>query len=333
MKTTLLLICMAAGAAHAMEPLDDASLAGQAGQDGITASVSLVNGSLMVSQLGVNSKDGISATDLGASFSGVAGLVYAPTTYTTAPGGISLCTNISGACTAETGLLTFVVDAAASGSSATLNIGFSLPTSTRRVMLHPFSLYMSPSTGSIFNPTRTAVNANVREILKVTGSEGISILLADQAVNPFRFNIQLGDEPQGHMLAITSGKLLRIGNDPTGANPIQLISQNGAGTSSLKMDFDLCAAGAVTVATGACNAAYAGTTGLVDLSGFYMDLTSDGVVFGNAGISGFNIVFGNMTAGTVGTASSYDSLQNGSMGRLGLVGVQVTNMQMKVKGM
>lgn len=125
----------------------------------------------------------------------------------------------------------------------------------------------------------------------------------------------------------------------TGTNPIQAISHNNGGaTSSLKYDFDLCAFDAVTVATGACNTAYTGAFNPAtsfSLNGFYADITSEGFVFGNPSLKKLNIVYSNVVAGAKNAqqATSFNNLRNGSMGNLGLVGIEVTNLQMKVKGM
>lgn len=324
----------------AMDALDDAALSELSGQDGMKIDLRLPNSTLMLSQASLKDS-GISGTHLGQSFASLASMAYAPTTYSATAGGISLCTTVSGACTAETSPISLRIDAgsaAATSTLSTLNFGLDFPTTTRRLLLNPFSLYMSPAGGSIFNAGRTALNANVNEIVRVTGAEGLSILLAAPAVGTpvVGFNLQLGNEAQGHMIAITSGKLLRIGNDPSGANPIQILSKNSSVVaSSLKVNFDLCSTDAVNAATGACNTAYSGTGGF-SLTGFYGDFTSNSFVFGHDTTTDkLNIVFDNAVAGTLGSqaATSFDNLKNGSMGSIGLVGVQVTNLRMTVQGM
>lgn len=323
----------------AMDALDDAALSELSGQDGMNIDLRLPNSTLMFSQTGIVD-NGISGTHLGQSFASLAAMAYAPTTYSSTAGGISLCTNVSGACTAETSPISLGIDAgsaAATSTLSTLNFGLNFPTTTRRLLLNPFSLYMSPAEGSVFNAGRTALNANVNEIVRVTGAEGLSILLAAPATGTpvVGFNLQLGNEAQGHMIAITSGKLLRIGNDPSGANPIQMLSKNSSVSSSLKVNFDLCSTDAVNATTGACNTAYSGAGGF-SLTGFYGDFSSSSFIFGHDGTTDkLNIVFDNAVAGTVGSqaATSFDNLKNGSMGSIGLVGVQVTNLRMTVQGM
>lgn len=335
------LALLAGTPAFAMDVLDDAALSELSGQDGMNIDLRLPNSTLMFSQTGIVD-NGISGTHLGQSFASLAAMVYAPTTYSTTAGGVSLCTTVSGACTAEASPISLRIDAgssAATGTLSTLNMSLNFPTTTRRLLLNPFSLYMAPAEGSVFNAGRTALNTNVNEIVRVTGAEGLSILLAAPATagTPVvGFNLQLGNEAQGHMIAITSGKLLRIGNDPSGANPIQILSKNSSVVaSSLKVNFDLCSTDAVNAATGACNTAYSGTGGF-SLTGFYGDFTSNSFVFGHDTTTDkLNIVFDNAVAGTLGSqaATSFDNLKNGSMGSIGLVGVQVTNLRMTVQGM
>lgn len=328
------LALLAGAPAHALDALDDAALSLLSGQDGITIGVKLPNSTLVVSEVNIRD-DSIAGTHLGQSFASMAELGYAPTTYSATAGGISLCTTGTGACTAESSPVSLVMDAAGPGP-ATLNMALNLPTTTRRLLVNPFSLYMSPNT-SIFNATRTALSANVDEILKVSGAEGLSILLAAPTAGTpaLTFNLQLGKQSQGAMLTISNGKLLRIGNDPSGANPIQVLSKNSLGSSSLKLNVDLCSFDAVTAATGACNTAYSGTGGF-SLAGFYADISSSGVIFGNSGTTDkFNILFDNALAGTSGSqvSTTFDGLKNGPMGSVGLVGVQVTNLQIQSHGL
>ena len=329
------LLSATASIASAMESLDDATLSGQTGQDGITMDAMLPNSTLTLSQAGLIDTDGISGNNqLGTSFSTPAALVAAPATGSLAF--LSLCSNTSGSCLPETHPVSLTLDAGSDTSSnSALNIGLQFPSSARRLLLQPFSLYMSPTQGTIFNAARSAVNANVDEIIKVTGgtnNEGLSIVVGAPATGDpaVAFNMQLGNEPQGHMFRITSGKLLRIGNDPSGDNPIQIMSKNSATPSSLKVDFELCATAAVT--SSGCNV---GSTDGLDLSGFYADISADSLIFANNSFGKLDIVFSNAVAGVAGQSdtNSFNGLKNGSMGSIGLVGVQVTNLQMTMRGM
>lgn len=308
--------------AAAMQPLTDDALSQQSGQDGLTVGVNLRNSTLVLSQAGLVDTDGIAGTHVGSSFSGPAAMVFAPTTYS-ATQGVRFFNDVAGSTLAVAPVL-FEVDAGVAAGSAALNIGISLPSDLRRIRINPFSLYMASAAGDIFTAPRVldgapgTLKAGVTKILEV-GTQGIDIVF--KAGDPVKANVQLGSEPQGHMLVMTGGSLLRIGNDASGSNPVQLMSKNTS-NSSIKLDIDFTATDQV-----------AG----FGLAGFYGDITTDGLLLGRTGPTDkFNLVLGNAVAGTSGTqggATVFNDLKNGSMGSVGLVGARVTDLAIKVRGL
>lgn len=309
--------------AGAMQPLTDDALSQQSGQDGISVNVNLPNSTLIVSQVGLVDTDGIAGPHLGTSFSGPGALVFAPTTYSSSQG-VRFFSDVIPNALAVAPLL-LEVDAGSASGTPVLNIGISLPTDLRRIRINPFSLYMASAAGSIFTaprvldgPAGTLNPTGVTKILEV-GAQGIDIVF--KASDPVKANLQFGNEPQGHMLVMTGGSILRIGNDVSGSNPIQLMSKNTS-TSSMKFDIDILATDQV-----------AG----IGLSGFYADIEPDGLVFGKTGPTDkFNLVVSNAVAGTSGSqggAAVFNDLKNAPMGNIGLVGARVTGLEVKVRGL
>lgn len=303
----------------AMQPLDDAGLAQSTGQDGISISLNYPNSTISVSEVALIDQNGITGS---ATHTAPASLVLAPANYSSTQG-IRFFNDVTLNNVASQPI-TIVMDVDGNAGKPLLNASIGLPSDMRRIRINPFSIYLATGSSSIYSASRVlnevtppALRAGVNELLRV-GTEGIDISFTN---NPVRLNLQLGNAPQGHMFVFASGSLLRIGNDASGSNPIQIMSKNSSGNSSLKLDFSLSANNQ--------------TTGF-QLAGFYGDFDNDSFVFGKAGTTDkFDAAINNVVAGSSGASSSNSlgNLPNGSMGNFGIVGATVTNLKVNVKGM
>jgi hypothetical protein len=306
--------------ALAMQPLDDAGLAQATGQDGISISLNYPNSTINVSELALIDQNGIAGS---TTHTAAASLVMAPTTYSSTQG-IRFFNDVT-LNNAATQPITIVMDTDGNAGKPLLNMSIGLPSDMRRIRIDPFSIYAATGSVSIYSANRILNGATpslratgVNELLRV-GTQGIDITFTN---SPVRLNLQLGNAPQAHMFVFSSGSLLRIGNDASGANPIQIMSKNSSGNSSLKLDFSLSANNQ--------------TTGF-QLAGFYGDFDNDSFVFGRAGTTDkMDLVISNLVAGSTtapADVNSFAGLKNASMGNIGLIGATVTNLKVNVKGL
>ncbi|TEU27857.1 DUF6160 family protein [Alkanindiges illinoisensis] len=293
--------------AFALEQLNDQDLASQTGQDGITIKVGISE--VAFDQAALVDSNGMT----GASNS--AALVMAPNAS-----GSSIGINfLNGAGAGVNNLVTATIDSDAgnAGAFANINLAFS---ELKTIKVDPFSIYLAPtlnnsrtigSVGSVFDGA--GLRAGVSKLLQVgEGAEQLNI----NFINPLAFNVQLGNSPQGHMVKF-SGSLQSI-NLPK----LKIFSNNsGNQTSALSLD--------------ASFKANNSTSGF-SLDGFYLDVTPDGLNFGNQGTTDkFDVLLNNVVAGQSGAseASTFNGLKNGSMGNFGVVGATVSNLKMNVRGM
>lgn len=302
----------------AIESMDDAALAEQTGQDGISIGLQFPNSTVSYDQVLITDTNGMTGATSPAS------LVLAPTTRGTDQG-VRLF-KADGSATANPVLIK--LDADANGTKPVFNANITFPTDLKRINISPFSLYIAPTTTGVFTATRASgttgtLQSNVSEILKVGGT-GIDVILTDYNAtfnpnNVLGVNVQLGNAPQGHMIMLTGGSISQIKNDT--ASPIQIMSKNTT-TSSLKLNFNM--------------TAFDTNTGF-RLSGFYGDMNDAGFTFGKAGDTDkFNLVVSDVIAGcSTGCqdATVFNGLKNGSMGSIGLVGAKVSNLKVNIKGM
>lgn len=303
----------------AMQALDDQTLATTTGQDGVSIGINLPNSAVAYSEFAIIDTNGISGS---ATHTSAASLVFAPKTYLTTPGIRFLNADTGSTLAVQPILIDIDTDGGGGASAPLLNAQISLPSDLKRITIDPMSLYLATDTTSIFSASRTSgvtgtTRAGVTEVLRI-GTNGLDIIF--NAGNTVKLNLQLASEDQGHFFVFTGGSISQIKNDP--ANPIELLSKNTSGTSSLKLNISLSANNT--------------TTGF-QLSGFYGDLTTaNGFTFGKVGATDkFDAVIGDVVAGASGTSAAgvFGGLNNGSMGSLGVVGATVTNFKLNVKGL
>lgn len=330
--TSLALLMSASTFGWSMQQMDDQSLSEQTGQDGVRVALSFPNSTISYNQAIITDKDGFTGS------TGNASLVIAPTTYSSVQGIRMFNTNNFLITTNNLALapLTLDIDADANGSAPVLNTRIALPTDLKRLRFNPFSVYVASGSSSIFSSRKTDTLTNntyrsgVTELVRING-QGLDVVFADN--NPVAMNVQLGNAPQGHMLQFVGGSILCMANnskcltnvDATTAalvNPIEIVSKNGAATSSVKLDFKLNATDQ--------------TTGF-RLAGFYGDIKSNGIEFGKTGITDkFDLEVTNVIAGCntgCSDANTFNGLKNGSIGNFGAIGASVTDLKINVKGM
>lgn len=310
--------------AWALEAMDDGALAAQTGQDGITVALQYPDSTISFSEAIITDTNGMTGA------TGNASLVIAPETYSSTQGIRFFKDNSS--TTLATAPINIKMDADGNAGSPVLNAAISLPSDMQRIRINPFSIYLATGSNSIFSTrkvdsaTSNTFRTGVTELLKVNG-EGIDTIF--KSGDPVTINIQLGNTPQGHMFQFTGGSILCMGNNAScmsapgtdGSNPIEIMSKNSSGNSSLKLGFTLRATNQ--------------TTGF-RLNGFYGDVNSDGLTFGKAGVTDkVDLVLNNVVAGVSGVQdpNTFNNLKNGSMGNFGVVGATVSNLKMNVKGM
>ena len=307
----LAVLVMPAFAVHAMEQLDDHQMAAATGQDGITIGIQLPNSTISFNQIGL-----VSIDDRSNPASSRASLVMAPNNYSPTQG----IRFFTGAGTPTLQPFTIKVDADANAGNPLLNVNFALPTDLERIRINPFSVYIADGSGSIFSSRLTngagsnTLRAGVTETLRV-GTNGIDIKF--KASDTVALNMQLGAEAQGHMFQFTGGSVLSVASNA----PIELVSKNGAATSSLQFKLDIKATDQ-TLGFG--------------LAGFYGDVSANGLVIGKDGWTDkLDIRINNIIAGDIPAVPSaaFNGLPNGEMGNIGLVGLQVKDLKINVAGM
>ena len=299
----------------AMQAMEDADLAQQTGQDGVTLDIKLPNSAVTFSEAALIDSNGMTNATSTAS------LVIAPTSYTTGSG-IRLLSGSTGN-TVATAPVSVAIDADG-GATPLLNAEVSMPSDMQRIKIDPFSIFLATGsnwiygTSRVFNGAAGTIRAGVTELLKI-GNNGIEITFKPS--NPVKINLQLGAEQQNHMFMFTGGILESIKTGSAGTDAIEIMSKNTSSTnSSLKFNFDLTA----TNSTG------------ISLTGFYGDINDNGLTFGKDGATDkMNLVLSNVIAGSAGVqdAATFNNLKNASIGNIGIVGASVTNLKVNVKGL
>lgn len=293
----------------AMQVLDDESMAQATGQDGITINVGSVGGSGVISFDRISLQDG---NGFGTTQTGPASIGYFTQTTGT---GVGFYSGVAGT-TPIANPLKVTLDADDNNGSPLLNANIGFASGLTRINLAPFTIRMTADAANhATNPSNHTI-VSQKDIIKVAG--GVDVLL--NAGSDLGINVQLGSEPQGHMMVFSGGQIKQVKNI---GSPIELVSYNGAGTSSLKFNFDL--------------SANAAATNGIQLAGVYIDLTAGtGLTLGKDGaLDKFNLVISDLVAGTAGQvdAATFNGLKNGSMGNVGVIGAKVTDLKVNIKGM
>ncbi|WP_287911984.1 DUF6160 family protein [Acinetobacter sp.] len=297
--------------AMAMQPLDDQGLSQTTGQAGIDVGINISK--VQINQVSVIDRDGLGTSVNDAN---KASLVVAGKTAATLADQ-SLNVTFLGASTTPTMKVMLDADGGTAGKPFA-NIGLSFGSNITGIKVSPFALYVagaSSSSGpagyqSIF--TGTSEKSDVIKILKM--DNGFDINFA--AIKP-TMNLQLGNAPQGRMLAF-GGAIQSICGAGTGC-AIALLSDD----SDIGANFNFQLTGT-------------DKTNGFSLNGFYAGVESSGFVFGNTGESSkFDVGINQMIMGNSGTSTStvFNGLQNGSMGNFGAIGTSVTDLKVKINGL
>ncbi|WP_353166562.1 DUF6160 family protein [Acinetobacter sp.] len=297
--------------AMAMQPLDDQGLSQTTGQAGIDVGINISK--VQINQVSVIDRDGLGTSVNDAN---KASLVVAGKTAATLADQ-SLNVTFLGASTTPTMKVMLDADGGTAGKPFA-NIGLSFGSNITGIKVSPFALYLagaSSSSGpagyqSIF--TGTSEKSDVIKILKM--DNGFDINFA--AIKP-TMNLQLGNAPQGRMLAF-GGAIQSICGAGTGC-AIALLSDD----SDIGANFNFQLTGT-------------DKTNGFSLNGFYAGVESSGFVFGNTGESSkFDVGINQMIMGNSGTSTStvFNGLQNGSMGNFGAIGTSVTDLKVKINGL
>lgn len=292
----------------AMQQLEDHDLAQSTGQDGLTVGIGSVNGKYMLDSISLEDKDGIpsSTHDTSAAFSYIledtdSGVGFFGGTDNDTP--IATPVNL-------------IIDA--NGSTPALNVAIALDANLTRIQLDPFSIALNK-----LDPTTKAIQVTNQRTLLKTGSDGVVIDFVSG--NQVVLNMQLGNQPQKALFKFTGGSI-----DQIQANNLQIMSYSCVSSvcstnddDSLTLDLNLKA----TNSTG------------FRLAGIYIDPTTDGLIIGKSGnLDPFNLQINNLTMGDKNatipsTDAPFDGLKNGSIGNIGLTGIQITDFKATVKGL
>lgn len=296
---------------HAMEALDDQSLASATGQNGLNIGIAV--NKIAVDQIALIDTDGMSTPVLGQNVSKKAALVMAGNSN--APVNVSFLGNSSG----ET--LHSVIDVDGGNGKPMANIGLGFNNQVTGLKISPFAVYLAGENSiatlgnskSIFASSNT-LNTGVSKFMQV-GSDSNNFEIRFQDGHSPQMNVQLGNVPQSQMLQF-SGAIQSICGTGTGC-PIAFIS----GNTSAQFDFQATATDA--------------SQGFL-LNGFYAGVDSTGVVIANTGTSSkLNMALNNMTFGNAGNTATttFNGLTNGSMGSFGAIGASVKDLKVHISGL
>lgn len=277
----------ATSGAFAMEALDEEAMAATTGQDGIIVTITLAN-PITMNQI-IHDKNGWSALDGNlATARGAAIVIGDVGTSTTTNGGMSI--DLGGA-------LTLKIDADGNnigGTAPYLNIGVGLSGVT------------TISTGDlrVASSTTSAAGGGIGTIDDTAATTYSSVIMnsMDIVLGATSMNIQLGNEPQGHMIVLdtvmTGGLTINNMslNDANSGGSIAMASQHiydaGDVNLTVKADIDVTAAGlqvALTQFGDATNGAS------IDITGVKLG-NAAAAVLGDIEIRGLNL---NGTAVTI----------------------------------
>lgn len=299
-----------------MQALDDESLAGTTGQDGITVTISTKNdkiGRIGFDRISIQDGDGFGSTNVNPASIGY----FAATSDA---GGVGFYSGVTGT-TAIATPVTIRMDADSNAGNPVLNTSVSFDSNLTRINLPAFAIALTADTADhAANPSDHSIIANSRRDLIKVGGAGIDIKF--KTGSTLGVNVQLGNEPQGHMIMFTGGQITQINNDPS--SPIEVVSYAGnTPSSSLKFNFDL--------------KANAASTNGIRLKDMYIDIGNNGMTFGKAGNTDkFDVAITDVIAGCstgCANATTFDGLKNASMGSFGVIGASVNNLKVNVKGM
>lgn len=313
----------AVNTASAMQMLDDHELAQSTGQDGLSVSLQ-GNGTISFDSITLQDTDGFrtSTNTTSTTHDAAAGISYITTG---ANKGVSFYSG-SARDTAVTKPVSFVIDADGNGGDPVANIGIQFASNLTRIRLDAFELALTT-----LDSSNAIVTSTKRNLIR-TGVNGIDIDFSLTG-STFGINMQLGNQPQGAMFMFTGGEIEKIS-----AKGLEVISYEctaGCGTASaeyaeagsLGLDLEL-------------SGTKDGSGDIVPfkLAGITMDVTTAGLIVGKTGkldkfdLTINNLVMGDANATIPSSEPPFNGLANGSIGNIGLVGVEVTGFKATIKG-
>ena len=313
---------MATSSIYSMQPLAEKDLSETVAQDGVSIGLQFPDGNIAYDTISITDKDGITGS---STHSQSASLVIVSDSATQR--GVSML-QADGSASSEN--INITVDADGNGGAPVANLNIAMPTDAPLIRVNPMSLYLNAGAESILE--NGSVIDTATKILSI-GEKGLDILFKEN--DTLAMNVQLGNATQGHMFKVTSGSLMCIannamcvtGNADDGADPIQLFDKSG---SSISFGFKLSAS---NQATGVRLYEHTDNGGF---GGVYGDVVNSGLIFGAEGkMDKFDLTLSNVTMGSAGAqdTATFNNLQNGSMGNIGMKGVAITDLKTTVRGL
>lgn len=304
---SLLVVLSLQTPAWAMDSLNEEQLAQAVGQDGITIKIlpaSKTGTTLTPGKIGLNAvrwtdKDGISSAINGTTYTQSGGLV----TNMRANSGLWFCTNTTGACATSSQPMTLTMDMDGAGNKpkqAYLLGVFRLANDLKRIHFDIDSIGLRAGNSATNTPIATLSN-------------GINLTFA--GTGPAGMNFSFGGPTAKGTDYDALVNLVNFNLASLDLGTVSLVSSGGqTGESSLRFG--------------------AKVTNL-DLSGSNMDLSAAGLVLSKSTLGKFNVEVNNIEAGVIGNqaAGTFDNLKNGSLGSVGMTGIQLTNPRFTIKGL
>ncbi|MEC7119489.1 MAG: DUF6160 family protein [Pseudomonadota bacterium] len=305
----LAVLAVPVASVQAMEVLDDEQMAQATGQDGVSISLELPEvggrGQLDIAAIAYKNNDGIA--------------VGIPSVPSNSPAHLYLQSFPSNQNSGNAGFsfnslnpVSVHIDADGDGGEPVLNIAIQAAPDLTNIRWGVQRIGLAPSTaGSRFDINGTN---NVDIVRFSQGSDLTQGGIEFDFVSPFSINVQLGYEPQGHMVVFNSLNLNYVD-----LGTVRLQSEGASLDDHLALDVRL--------------------TNL-NLSGMYLDLDTDGMKIGYDGVlPAFNLYLDNIGVATASanpaafSSSAFDGLNNGAMGNVGVEGLSFTNLRVNISGM
>lgn len=319
--------------AWSMQALNETDLANATGQDGVNIGLNFNNSTISYSDLSLLDKTGIPAKADYNCTNGTncaASLSIAPWQYA-GNSGIQLKNQNGAAINGDQ--IVIQMDADANNTKPVFNALISLP-QVRQIEFSSFSIYMVAGEGLYATPrTLGQFDEGKRKnsFSEIIAIPGLRISLLD----PLKFNIQLGSQPQGHLFKIVGGSINKIESLNAG-HPIRIKSRNDAGNvTNGNIDLGLVIQASDQSTNSKGFRLYAHNDNGENFSGVYGDLVNTGLVIGATGTTDkFDIFVNNIQLGTgsPATLDNFNNVKNGSIGNIGIKGIAVTDFKATVRG-
>lgn len=288
---------------YALEALDDSTLANTTGQDGLTVKIENDTGTIKLNRLRYIDADGFA--DNGQTSPAGLGINF------DANNSVRLCggTTASSGCATKNQLAKVVVDTEGGEGKPFLNA--SLTTYAK-------SLYLGINNISVLSGTTNTTTGRIElntaaEKPIVKFSNGITVNMA----NPIMANLQLGNQPQGHMLLVNSNTLSSVDFGLV-LLPSYITDGNNKSVENSQLSTQVKLTNVVVPAS-------------------YADIdANNGLVFGMDGdLTVGSLAITGTTFGSIGksNANIFNGLPNAAIGDITLKNIKVTDLNVSVKGM